>query len=248
MVKTIAHIKSYPLVSELIAFLSSFAFVSYIFARLSALFSSLPANKYLYKLDEYADNRVLTSLDKTFPKITTLTSEQVIQVPRDQAVALNRRLSGAVASSVKQVEDLYTTRAKPKIDGTVNPLIEPANDRLESLLSSYLPGEAKPAATSDDAKIPKEVGRTVLLTGEIITRLKPKIGEYTAGLQSQAAGFQSHVVDTYHSEATDASLPKGVFNTAVKLSKEAYGTIRPTVEPVVAKVDEDIVKELNGSK
>lgn len=213
----VKHLASYPTVNSTIHYISSIPIVK------KAVDVSKPyvekvnekpkpytsavlerAQPALDKADQIGD-KVLSNIDARFPSIKTVQPSDVVSEVRTRVDSAKssaqqqvdqkfvKPLSSAASSVKERYSKVYDAQGKPIVD-SIGSRIAPLNDKLESVISEYLPAKPVKDAATDvvtESKPSNEFGRSASLFKSVLERLVPVFTSYTDSAKSEVSSVYS---------------------------------------------------------
>lgn len=214
---------TYPLVEEFSHSILSIQLVNYFATLLAQLVLQVKSQaldkyvpfvfKYYTKVDEFVLSTILVGiLEKYTPFIKSLKFADL------SPHALFSTAKSQFASLYKAVE----TKSQPIITSTVNPILSPVNNTLESAIDSYLPKPTATITTTTTVTSTSEINKLVQLTQSAYERSIPALQTKLEEVKKYPGEFQTHVSQVYTSnyEKSDKSISKAIVGTSKDIAIE----------------------------
>lgn len=231
--KTINHLKSYPIVTDFVSLLTSSTIVASLFSNLkpfatyvqNLVFGVFLVQAVLARLDEYTDLFILNNLDKLAPSLKQVHLKDV-----DPRTALANTIG---FNDLNEKVKGYEKQIRPTVSTRVDPIIKPLNNKLESLIESYLPknngssplngaaseslnGEADGVAagteeSSTSTSPADELARFYYLTASAYQKTIPEVTQIQKDVSA-------HILQTYSSKLPPSEQAEGAKKTAANAS------------------------------
>lgn len=276
--KSLDHLKTYPIFNEFVNYLSSLSVVGYLSSCLSSLDAKdklstaskkVPstyknfAATYVAQFDQIFNDFVLENfLDKSFPSLKTLNSDDLKNVkPQSVINDFIGYLKNVLNKSVDDVKT-YKDKEKKNVLKKVNPVVSPVNDKLESLINNYLPSEGSEEIRSKE--IPTNEGdedqvlRMYTLASSAYQRVKPIASAKSQELTQVPKKLSEHINNVYaeNLKISENSKSKAIKKTGTDLSNE-FNTVvitpivtplKTTLETKITQVNEKINEVIDNTK
>ncbi|ODV94326.1 hypothetical protein PACTADRAFT_4270 [Pachysolen tannophilus NRRL Y-2460] len=258
---SLSHLSAYPLVHDIVAYLSSIAAISFIFNYLSLLVKYVatyvayvtPLKNAIKYVDSVFDEQVLTNLDKFYPYITKITLSELIEALRPSNIvksvrsAFSKRYHDGVNSIVKRINSVSSS-VRLAVASRLGFIFAPINKRLESVRDTYFAADGAEKVAEETSNVinnesaivedKDEIEKLYFLTSTIYERAKPKVSSAAGSFLHIPSHVSVHISTVYKDELSNSqnSQSKAFVETSRKLSNEALSSLRPMVEPVISRV------------
>lgn len=226
--KTVSHLKSYPLVSDLLIFVFSLpilaAFIAhikpfYLYIR-NLLLSIGPVRLIVARIDDFVALTLLTSLETSVPALKNTHFENV------RAVVTPKNI-------------------RPVVTARVDPLVKPLNDRFEKVIETYLPKPEDSALENPD-----EIARAVNLVSLLYSRTLPVALNEVSALRSRVSEtYKSNLPEKASTAAPSeriAAIARTLFQLGSKGLEYVRGEGAKGFEGVKNKVDGGVERVVEG--
>ncbi|GMM35682.1 hypothetical protein DASC09_030070 [Saccharomycopsis crataegensis] len=265
--KTAAHLKSYPILVDIATIISSSALVRAIsdhvmplFTYVTSLMMSVALIKtILVKSDEFFNSLVLDNVDAILPSLRSLHLQDVHpkKIPEKARAAASNLNPSIVLNDVNAKLHAYEQQIRPNVSNHVGGIIKPLNNKLETLIDSYLPeGEQDASAASQQQGPDDEISRLYNLTSSAYKKTVPIA-------TNEISHIQDHVMKTYsanlpenESPSTPSEKLQAAAKTSYQLSNEGlqllnktYETsVKPKVAPYIGSLKVGITRTVDEAK
>lgn len=233
-----AHLKAYPIISELMTWLQHYTLVTYLINYLKQAFNV--GKPYLAKvpyfipnvkkLDAFVDDSLLTKFDQIFPAITKLTLSDL--TPSSIYASAKTYVYGKYNKLTESLIKSFSSARESSVK-MINPYVSPINNKFESLIDSYLPESPKllKEASQD------ELTRFYSLTSSAVHKSVPLVTSTKDQVIQLPHEISSHISGVYSEElAASKNSTQAFAKTSRKLSAEAIQSLKPIVDPILTKV------------
>lgn len=250
---TYAHLQSYPLVGELVAYLYTFSVFQVLLDLAAAVATRVHAavdktelvHKAAASADAFVASSVLGTVDKYVPALQLLKWADIKPLAVAQYVSLKASASvdqaklkaGEVVGAVQKAAATQYEKNRATIVSVAGPVVKPVNKVFGSAIDKYLPA-AEEAAETTASEAADELEKLTQLTQTAYTRLSAIALHTASELQKVPGNIQQHVSHVYAvQKELDPSTPRALAKTGVQLGAEISSHIRPVLEPVVGRVE-----------
>lgn len=252
--KVIDHLNTYPLVQQTNDFVSKLPVTRIAVANAKPILESKIVSAPLSMVKpvtDVVDNlavKSLVALEKVIPSLKTKTyqrlGEEFMMPYNFTKSTINKGVSEVTDFTTTYAyepvhnniikfrkfynEKIYDTKGKPLIRGSLDSFVAPVNEKLESIIKSYLPDGTE---VSKDG-FSNEIDRSFALLGNAVSRAVPVTEKKATEVIMAPCNYTSHVIDVFNTnlDKEESLSIKNSFNatktSVAELEKEIVACVK----------------------